>query len=113
MHEPDDSSDVVVDLAISDVRVSITGSAVTETAGFSAIHHLESFAAYAPDIQLDAVLADPSVVDDESALAQACRALGAELHVHRVGMSTLPTQHDRLRLAAALQDVLGSGSRPA
>ncbi|MDT0215229.1 uridine diphosphate-N-acetylglucosamine-binding protein YvcK [Rothia sp. ARF10] len=84
----------------------------TETAGFSAIHHLQSFAAYAPDIRLDAVLADPSVVDDESALAEACRDLGAELHVHRVGMSESPTQHDRLRLAAALQDVLGSGSRP-
>lgn len=81
----------------------------TETAGFSATHHLESFASCAPDIRLDAVLADPSVVDDEAALAAACRALGAELHVHRVAMSTSPTQHDRLRLAAALQDVLGSG----
>jgi uncharacterized cofD-like protein len=84
----------------------------TETAGFSAIHHLESFAAYAPEIRLDAVLADPSVVDDESALAEACREVGAELHVHSVGMSTSPTQHDRLRLAAALQDILGSGGRP-
>lgn len=81
----------------------------TETAGFSAAHHLESFAAYAPGIRLDAVLADPSVVEDEAALTKACRALGADLHVHRVGTSTAPTQHDRLRLAAALQDVLGSG----
>lgn len=84
----------------------------TETAGFSAINHLQSFAAYAPEIQLDAVLADPSVVDDESALAEACREVGAELHVHPVAMSTSPTQHDRLRLAAALQDILGSGGRP-
>ncbi|KGN32565.1 hypothetical protein N802_17330 [Knoellia sinensis KCTC 19936] len=83
-----------------------------ETAGFSATHYLESFAAYAPDIRLDAVLADPTVVDDEAALSQAARVLGAELHVHRVGMSTSPTQHDRLRLAAALQDVLGSRRRP-
>lgn len=83
----------------------------TETAGFSATHHLESFARYAPGIRLDAVLADPSVIDDEEALREACAALGAELHVHRVGMSTSPTQHDRLRLAAALQDVLGSGRR--
>lgn len=83
-----------------------------ETAGFRAIHHLESFAAHAPDVRLDAVLADPSVVDDEAELAAACRALGAELHIHRVGVSTSPTEHDRLRLAAALQDVLGSGRRP-
>ncbi|WP_353953680.1 uridine diphosphate-N-acetylglucosamine-binding protein YvcK [Knoellia sp. S7-12] len=83
-----------------------------ETAGFSATHHLESFAAHAPGIVLDAVLADPSIVDDEEELAAACRALGAELHIHRVAVSTSPTQHDRLRLAAALQDVLGSGRRP-
>lgn len=83
-----------------------------ETAGFRAIHHLESFAAHAPGVRLDAVLADPSVIDDEAELAAACRALGAELHVHRVAVSTAPTQHDRLRLAAALQDVLGSGRRP-
>lgn len=83
-----------------------------ETAGFSAIHHLESFAAHAPHIRLDAVLADPSVVDDENELAAACRALGAELHIHRVAISISPTQHDRLRLAAALQDVLGSGRHP-
>lgn len=83
-----------------------------ETAGFSATHHLESFAAHAPGIRLDAVLADPSIVDDEQELAAACRALGAELHIHQVAVSTSPTQHDRLRLAAALQDVLGSGRRP-
>ena len=83
-----------------------------ETAGFSAIHHLESFAAHAPHIKLDAVLADPSIVDDEQALAAACHAVGAELHIHRVAISMSPTQHDRLRLAAALQDVLGSERRP-
>ncbi|KRE41359.1 gluconeogenesis factor YvcK family protein [Knoellia sp. Soil729] len=83
-----------------------------ETAGFRAIHHLESFAAHAPRVRLDAVLADPSVVDDEAELAAACRALGAQLHLHRVAVSTSPTHHDRLRLAAALQDVLASGRRP-
>ncbi|MEO6018755.1 MAG: uridine diphosphate-N-acetylglucosamine-binding protein YvcK [Knoellia sp.] len=83
-----------------------------ETAGFRAIHHLESFAAHAPAIRLDAVLADPSVVDDEAELAAACRAVGARLHIHRVAVTSSPTQHDRLRLAAALQDVLGSGQRP-
>jgi uncharacterized cofD-like protein len=83
-----------------------------ETAGFRAIHHLESFAAHAPGVRLDAVLADPSVVDDEAELTAACRALGAQLHVHRVAVSSSPTHHDRLRLAAALQDVLASARRP-
>lgn len=83
-----------------------------ETAGFSAIHHLESFGAHAPGVRLDAVLADPSIIDDHEELVAACRAVGAELHVHRVAVSSAPTKHDRLRLAAALQDVLGSGRRP-
>ena len=38
-------------------------------------------------------------------------ALGATLHVHPVARSASPTTHDRLRLAAALQDVLASGQR--
>ena len=83
----------------------------TETAGFSAIHHLESFTRYAPGMRLDAVLADPCVVDDRQGLARACDALGATLHVHPVARSASPTTHDRLRLAAALQDVLASGER--
>ena len=61
--------------------------------------------------QLDAVLADPCVVDDHHGLARACDALGATLHVHPVARSAAPTTHDRLRLAAALQDVLASGQR--
>ena len=43
-----------------------------ETAGFSAERHLETFAALAPDLRLDAVLADPAVVDDEAALERHC-----------------------------------------
>ncbi|PRY61561.1 putative cofD-like protein [Knoellia remsis] len=84
----------------------------TETAGFTATDYLQSFAECAPGTRLDAVLADPSVVDDEAALVEACRDLGAELHVHRVARVGQPGQHDRLRLAAALQDVLGSERRP-
>ena len=51
-----------------------------ETLGFSAVGHLESFAAHAPDVRLDVVLADPSVVDDEEALRGRGRRIGAELH---------------------------------
>jgi uncharacterized cofD-like protein len=83
-----------------------------ETAGFSAARHLESFAALAPGLRLDAVLADPAVVDDEPGLAEAASRLGAELHVVQVSRRVAPGEHDPLRYAAALRDILYS-PRPA
>jgi uncharacterized cofD-like protein len=79
-----------------------------ETAGFSAERHLESFAALAPGLRLDAVLADPAVVDDEPSLAQRCRRLGATLHVLPVGHRDRLGEHDPLRYAAALRDILST-----
>jgi uncharacterized cofD-like protein len=80
-----------------------------ETAGFSAGRHLETFAALAPRLHLDAVLADPAVVDDEAGLAEHCARLGAVLHVHPVAHREQPGQHDPLRFAAALRDVFAGG----
>ena len=82
-----------------------------ETAGFSAERHLETFAALAPRLRLDAVLADPAVVDDEARLALRCERLGATLHVAPVGRRDEKGVHDPLRYAAALRDVL-SARRP-
>ena len=81
-----------------------------ETAGFSAGRHLETFAAHAPDLRLDAVLADPAVVDDEAALAAALRApSGPPLHRHPASAAaTAPAQHDPLRCAAAFRDILAT-----
>ena len=64
-----------------------------ETAGFSAGRHLETFVTLAPHLRLDAVLADPAVVDDETLLAQQCLRLGAQLFVTPVG------RRDRARRA--------------
>ncbi len=84
-----------------------------ETQGFSAVRHLQSFQAHAPDVRLDVVLADPSVVEDEAALAGAADAIGAELHVAPVAVRGRAGHHDPLRLAAALQDVFVPGrARP-
>ncbi len=83
-----------------------------ETAGFSAERHLESFAALAPGLRLDAVLADPAVVDDERALAERCAAFGAHLHVVPVARRDRPGAHDPLRYAAALRDVLHAAPNP-
>jgi uncharacterized cofD-like protein len=80
-----------------------------ETAGFSAEQHLETFAALAPGLRLDAVLADPAVVDDASHLRERCEHLGATLHVQPVGRRGTHGVHDPLRYAAALRDVFASG----
>ncbi|MEO5745784.1 MAG: uridine diphosphate-N-acetylglucosamine-binding protein YvcK [Terracoccus sp.] len=77
-----------------------------ETRDFRAEDHLRSFAEHAPDLRLDIVLADPSVVPDEPGLRAATRELGAELVVAPVAARHEPGVHDALRLAAALRDVI-------
>ncbi len=77
-----------------------------ETRDFRAEDHLASFAANAPDVRLDVVLADPSVVPDDASLRAAAAELGAELVVSPVAARGEPGVHDPLRLAAALRDVI-------
>ena len=77
-----------------------------ETAGFSAERHLETFAELAPRLRLDVVLADPAVVDDATALSEHCQRLGASLLVTPVSRRDRPGEHDPLRFAAALRDVV-------
>lgn len=77
-----------------------------ETPDFLAEDHLASLAANAPELRLDVVLADPSVVGDASSLRSAAEDLGAELVVTPVAARGNPTVHDPLRLAAALRDVI-------
>lgn len=83
-----------------------------ETAGYDARRLLDTFAALAPRLRLDAVLADPAVVDDEVALAERCRSLGADLHVLPVARLGRRGEHDPLRFAAALRDILASPRPP-
>ena len=83
-----------------------------ETAGFSAERHLETFAALAPDLRLDVVLADPAVVDDEAALERHCALLGAGLLVAPVARRDRPGEHDPLRFAAALRDIVTTPRPP-
>ncbi len=77
-----------------------------ETRGFSAQRHLESLQEHAPQLRLDVVLADPSIVEDELALRSAAAAVGAELVIAPVGTSRQPGAHDPLRLAAAYRDIM-------
>lgn len=78
-----------------------------ETAGYSAERHLATLSRYAPDLQLDVVLVDPSVVGDEDALRTSAGVLGADLVVAEVSSADGTATHDALRLAAAYRDIFG------
>ncbi|GAA1807889.1 uridine diphosphate-N-acetylglucosamine-binding protein YvcK [Nostocoides veronense] len=78
-----------------------------ETRGFSAVRHIESLREHAEGLRLDVVLADPSIVDDESALRRAVEDLGANLMIQHVSTHLAPGIHDPLRLAAAYRDIFG------
>jgi 2-phospho-L-lactate transferase/gluconeogenesis factor (CofD/UPF0052 family) len=92
----------------TDARLCVTlnlGQQKGETEGFSPEAHLEVLAAHAPDLHVDAVLADPSAVDDAEALADVARMLGARLVMRQVSLGDGTARHDPLRLAAAYRDV--------
>jgi uncharacterized cofD-like protein len=76
-----------------------------ETEGFSAETHLEVLAAHAPELTVDAVIADPSSAPDPGTLADVARSLGAGLVMRQVGIGDGSSRHDPLRLAAAYRDV--------
>jgi uncharacterized cofD-like protein len=76
-----------------------------ETDGFQPETHLEVLAAHAPDLQLDAVLADPGSVDDPITLAEVTASMGAQLVMRQVSLGDGTPRHDPLRLAAAYRDL--------
>lgn len=78
-----------------------------ETAGFTAAQQVEALVDHAPRMRLDAVLADPSAVDDEVGLRAAAGRLGADLVLAPVAQRSAPGHHDSLRLAAAYRDLFG------
>jgi len=77
-----------------------------ETDGFEPETHLEVLAAHAPELPVDAVIADPATVGDVSSLQKAAANLSAELVVVEVAMADGSPRHDPLRLAAVLEDVM-------
>jgi uncharacterized cofD-like protein len=78
-----------------------------ETEGFGASTYLEVLALHAPELRVDAVLADPSAVDDEARLAEAAAAVGATLVVRPLRDPDGSARHDASLLAAAYREVFG------
>ncbi|WP_338747750.1 gluconeogenesis factor YvcK family protein [Janibacter alittae] len=77
-----------------------------ETRGFSATRHIETLHQAAPELAVDVVLADPTIVEDASRLSAACDTLGAQLVVAPLSQAQHTDRHDELRLAAAYRDIL-------
>ena len=81
-----------------------------ETDGFSPETHLEVLAAHAPDLELDAVVADESaVVSGLTTLREAAAGFGAELIVADVACDDGTPRHDPGRLAAVYREIFATG----
>ena len=78
-----------------------------ETGGFRPADHLAVLAEHAPDLQLDAVLADTGTPAEELAeLQEVVDASGARLVVEEVAIGDGTARHDPLKLAAAYDRIL-------
>ncbi|MCL3862021.1 uridine diphosphate-N-acetylglucosamine-binding protein YvcK [Actinotalea sp. K2] len=88
-----------------------------ETAGMSAFEHLRALRAHGPDLRIDVVIADPTAIEEVSALQDECSAMGAQLLLRQVRVGDGSARHDALRLAAAYRDAfegfLGDVGTPA
>jgi uncharacterized cofD-like protein len=78
-----------------------------ETDGFSPEQHLEVLCAHAPELVIDAVVADRAAVPDPERLARACKGMAARLVVADLAVGDGTPRHDPARLADAYAGFLG------
>ncbi|MGV9363270.1 gluconeogenesis factor YvcK family protein [Amycolatopsis sp. NPDC003731] len=80
-----------------------------ETAGFSPERHLDVLFEHAPDLRVDAVIADRDSVPDPANLRRAAERLGGRAHLGAVGDPEVPGRHDPDALALCMREALGLG----
>jgi uncharacterized cofD-like protein len=78
-----------------------------ETDGFSPESYLDVLAAHAPDLRVDVVLADESMVVDTRGLMAAAQSVGGRLVLSQLALGDGTPRHDPERLARAYQEVFG------
>lgn len=71
-----------------------------EFAGYSPEEHLEIFHRYAPDIALDYIVADSSMIDHRDALSTLAREYGGELITADLRSTSSPLHHDQRKLTS-------------
>ncbi|WP_129359698.1 MULTISPECIES: gluconeogenesis factor YvcK family protein [Micrococcaceae] len=77
-----------------------------ETAGLGATGHLEALERYAPELSIDAVIADPSSIQEKQLFEQAVSERNAKLVWNRLRARRKENLHNPLRLAAAYQEAM-------
>ena len=80
-----------------------------ETAGFSPERHLDVLFEHAPELRVDAVIADRDSVPDPASLRRAARRLGGRAHLGAVGDPVVEGRHDPDALARCMREALGLG----
>jgi uncharacterized cofD-like protein len=105
-------SSVIPHLLVPELREAIVSSRARtlvtlnlspegETEGFTPEMHLEVLEAYAPELGLDVVVADPRSVPDVTLLTRVAQQFGADLLVSDVAMDDGSARHEPRRLALA------------
>lgn len=89
--------------------VTLNLSPELETHGFTPEMHLEVLAAYAPELTVDVVIADPASVPDIGLLRDVAADFGADLQVSEVSVGDGTPRHDAARLAGAYANAFGHG----
>jgi len=104
---------VLPHLLVPDLRAAITQTSARvvvtmnliaqpgETEGFAPEDHLEVLRLHAPELRVDAVVADVGSVTRPDALREHARLLGAELRLVEIADPGLPGVHDAAKLARA------------
>lgn len=92
------------DTSAARILVLNAGPQAGETQDFTAERHLETWAALAPGIGLDVVIADPRSLHDAAGFESAAAGLGARVVIADVLAGQ--GHHDPTRLARALEEVL-------
>src|SRR5689334_7017436 len=78
------------------------------TEGLSPVDHLEVLNAHAPDLRIDVVIADESLIDGNGVLAKVARQLGARLVTADLARAPGSDQHEPERLSHVLGGCLRS-----
>ncbi|WP_410669433.1 gluconeogenesis factor YvcK family protein [Amycolatopsis sp. cmx-4-68] len=80
-----------------------------ETAGFSPERHLDVLFEHAPDLRVDAVIADRDSVPDPANLRRAAERLGGTAHLGAVADPEVAGRHDPDALARSMREALRLG----
>jgi uncharacterized cofD-like protein len=99
--------DALVQTAATKVLVLNLVPQPGETAGFSPERHLDVLFEHAPDLRVDAVIADRDSVPDPANLRRAAERLGGRAHLGAVADPGVPGRHDPDALARTMREALG------